>query len=243
MIKDKLIVIDLDNTIVSTIESIVNLNNKLNPNNYIEFNEQHDWKLYPMVKTGKELSNLFKLFDHKDFYKDVIVFPNAIEIINELAENNRVVICSKHSPSRIPITTKWINKVMPKVEIRFVDNFEDKGKLFDNCDYIIDDRVDVLDSFSHGTVRILYGLYQWNKDCGIYYRCMNWNEVKYYIEKYESYKEYKSYYKNNPLQFVEDYLGDIKLRSYQKAFIKGMILRDKLTREMFNREYTSKWIK
>ena len=179
MIKDKTIICDLDNTIVSTIESIVNLNNKLNPNNHIQFNEQHDWKLYPMVKTDEELSNLFKLFDHEEFYKDVIVFPNAIEIINKLAENNRVYIVSKHCESRKRLSREWINKVMPKVEIRFVDNFEDKGKLFKDCDYCIDDRVDTLDSFSEDTTCILYGSYQWNRNCNnyCYYRGMNWNEV------------------------------------------------------------------
>ena len=72
---------------------------------------------------------------------------------------------------------------------------------------------------------------------------MDWNEVEEYIETIEGYKEYTSYYKKNPLQFVEDYLGGVKLRPYQKAYIKGMILRDKLTRDMFNREYECTWIK
>jgi 5'(3')-deoxyribonucleotidase len=170
MIKDKTIIIDLDSTILDTSFTIVNLYNKLNPDNQLSYTHNHSWGFEPIIKTKEELSNLFKLFDHEDFYKDVIVFPNAIKIINELAENNSVVICSKHSPSRIPITTKWINKVMPKVEIRFVDNFEDKGKLFDKVNYIIDDRVDTLDSFSEETTCILFGFYDWNKDCDDYHR-------------------------------------------------------------------------
>ena len=99
MIKDKLIICDLDSTLIDTSATIVNLYNKLNPNNQLTFTSEHDWHFKPMINTKEELSDLFKLFDHEDFYKDVIVFPNAIEIINELAENNRVCIVSKHCVS------------------------------------------------------------------------------------------------------------------------------------------------
>ena len=185
MIKNKTIICDLDSTIVNSSLTIVNLYNKLNPNNQLSYTPNHSWGFEPIINTKEELSNLLKLFDHEDFYKDVIVFPNAIEIINELAENNSVYIVSKHSPSRKPITTKWINKVMPKVEIIFVDNFEDKGKLFDNCDYCIDDKWESFENFSEDTTCILYGMYDWNKDCTKYRRCMNWNEVKNHIESWE----------------------------------------------------------
>ena len=219
MIKDKTIICDLDSTIVNSSLTIINLHNKLNPNNQLVYTDNHSWVFEPIIKTKEELSNLFKLFDHEDFYKDVIVFPNAIEIINELAENNSVYIVSKHSPSRKPITTKWINKVMPKVEIIFVDNFEDKGKLFDNCDYIIDDKPESFENFSDKTICILYGMYDWNKDCTKYRRCMNWDEINNYIEGIEAYKEYVNYHRNNFIQFAEDYLG-VKLNLYQKAIIK-----------------------
>jgi 5'(3')-deoxyribonucleotidase len=223
MIRDKIICIDLDSCIIDTSKSIIQLHNKLNPDKYIKYKPNHDWCFSPMINTKEELTELFKLFDHEDFYKDVIVFPNAIKIINELAENNRLVVCSKHSQSRKPITTKWINKVMPKVEIRFVDNFEDKGKLFDKVDYVIDDRIDTLDSFSRETTCLLYGRYDWNKACDDYYRCMSWNEVEGYIENREKIKGYRNYYKNNLLQFVEDYMGtSIKLKWHQKFFLKHM---------------------
>ena len=182
MIKDKTIIIDLDSTLINTSLMIVNLHNKLNPSNQLVYTENHSWSFSPIVNTKEELSNLFKLFDHEDFYKDVIVFPNAIEIINELAENNRVIICSKHMETRKPITTKWINKVMPKVEIVFVYNFEDKGKLFKHCDYCIDDRIDTLDSFSEETTCILFGFYDWNKDGNYYIRKTNWNDIRNHIE-------------------------------------------------------------
>ena len=216
MIKDKQLIIDLDSTIVNSSLTIVNLYNKLKPNNQLTYTPNHSWGFSPIVNTKEELSNLFKLFDHEDFYKDVIVFPNAIEIINKLAENNRIVICSKHSPSRKPITTKWINEVMPKVEIRFVDNFEDKGKLFDNCDYIIDDKPESFENFSDKTICILFGEYQWNKDCTDYERCMNWLEVQGYIECKERTREY---FKSNRSVFNSRFKTD------------------------FEKEYTCEWTK
>ena len=182
MIKDKVIICDLDSTIVNSSLTIVNLYNKLNPNNQLSYIPNHSWGFEPIIKTKEELSNLFKLFDHKDFYKDVVVFPNAIEVINKLTENNRVVICSKHMETRKRLSREWINKVMPKVEIVFVDNFEDKGKLFDKVDYVIDDKPESFENFSDKTICILYSEYQWNKDCNYYYRCMNWNEVYNHIK-------------------------------------------------------------
>ena len=190
MIKDKIFCVDLDNTIISTIESIINLHNKLYPSKYIEFNEKHDWFLKPMINTKEDLSDLFKLFDHEDFYKDVIVFPNAIEIINELAENNTVIICSKHCESRKRLSREWINKVMPKVEIIFVDNFEDKGRLFDRVDYVIDDKWECFENFSEDIDCILFGKYKWNQDCIDYIRFTDWNSIENYIEKREIVREY-----------------------------------------------------
>ena len=209
MIKNKTIICDLDSTIVNSSLTIVNLYNKLNPNNQLSYTPNHSWGFEPIIKTKEELSNLFKLFDHEDFYKDVIVFPNAIEIINELAENNSVYIVSKHSPSRKPITTKWINEVMPKVEIRFVDNFEDKGKLFDKVDYCIDDKWESFENFSDDTTCILYGMYDWNKDCTKYRMCMNWDSVERYIKSWERFVEQR----NN------DFKEDFK-KEYDSVWIK-----------------------
>ena len=207
MIKDKLIICDLDSTLIDTSATIVNLYNKLNPNNQLTFTSEHDWQFRPIVNTKEVLSELFKLFDHEDFYKNVVVFPNAIEIINELAENNRVYIVSKHCESRKRLTKEWINKVMPKVEIVFVDNFEDKGKLFNNCDYCIDDKWESFENFSEDTTCILFNEYQWNKDCIDYYRCMNWNEVEGYIERIERFREY---FKSNRSVFNSRFKTDFK---------------------------------
>ena len=182
MIKDKVIVLDFDSCIIDTSKSIIQLHNKLNPDKYIEYNPNHDWNFSPMINTKEELTELFKLFDHKDFYGDtLVVFPNAIEVINRLAEDNKVYIVSKHMESRKPLTTKWVNKVMPKVEVAFVDNFEDKGKLFDNAFCIIDDRIDCLNSFNSNVHKICFSNFQWNQDWN-YTRCCSWSNIMFSLD-------------------------------------------------------------
>ena len=184
MIKDKLIMIDLDSTILDTSSTIISLHNRLYPSKYIEFTSEHDWQFRPMIDSKEELSDLFKLFDHEDFYKDVIVFPNAIEIINKLAENNRVVICSKHNESRKRLSTEWINKVMPKVEIIFVDSF-DKSVAVPRGEFVdifIDDKPEALYSMGYVAEHcICYGSYQWNQEWNGD-RSLNWVNVRSKIE-------------------------------------------------------------
>lgn len=174
------IAIDLDNVILDVPTTIINLHNELNKNK-LEYKicDNLDWKFKPLVKTDEELAELFKLFDHVDFYKDAITFPNAIQIINELSMQNNVCIISKHMDSRKPLTQKWIYETFPTIKLIFVDNFEDKGRVLKEfgADIIIDDRVDALES-CEGIVpyRICYGQYQWNKDYkGL--RASDWSEL------------------------------------------------------------------
>ena len=196
IIRDKIICIDLDNTIISTPESLVNLHNKINPNNKLTLPNNINWDFSPMINTKEELSELFKLFDNEDFYGDtLVVYSGAIEVINRLAEDNKVYIVSKHMESRKPLTTAWVNKVMPKVKVRFVNNFSDKGEMFKDIkvDIAIDDRIDCLSSFDGSIFKILFGGYQWNKfdnyskeeKEGIIARAFGWIDVKYILKLYE----------------------------------------------------------
>lgn len=175
------IICDLDSTIINTSLSIINLYNKLN-NNKIEYIENHSWNWYPMIKAKEELSEVFKLFDNKDFYGDtLVVFPDAIEVINELSKNNRVIIATKHDESRRSISREYIYKTFPNVELVFLDSFDKscvvKNMLIDKPLCFIDDRPDALMSMQ-GLVPhlIAYNTYQWNEDWeGL--RANNWKEL------------------------------------------------------------------
>jgi len=60
MIKNKTIICDLDSTIVNSSLTIVNLYNKLNPNNQLSYTPNHSWGFEPIINTKEDLSDLFK---------------------------------------------------------------------------------------------------------------------------------------------------------------------------------------
>lgn len=177
------IALDLDNTIINTPKIIFNLHNKLSSYkiNYAD-NIDLQWDFKPLVNTKEELTELFELFDDPEFYDDVIAFDNAIEIINQLSMKNEVVIISKHMDSRKPLTSKWVSKTFSTVNLIFVDNFEDKGKILNGFDIILDDRLDAIESCK-GLVKycIVYGDYHWNREYqGL--RANNWLEFKQFVD-------------------------------------------------------------
>lgn len=175
----KTYVIDLDSTIIDTSKSIINLHNKLNPNNQIDFIQNHDWLFYPMIKTKEELGELFKLFDHEDFYSSdtLVIMENAVKIINELSMQNKVVICSKHDNIRRNITLEWIYKTFPTVDVIFTDTFD--KSIVGKVDIALDDKIEALSSIN-AKYRLLYGTYDWNKnESGLRVNC--WLEFSQFV--------------------------------------------------------------
>ena len=172
------IITDLDSTIISTGNTIIKVWNKLNPNKQLNDKIEPVWDFSNILKdTDIELKELFTMFDKQEFYDNVIVFDNAINIINKLAESNEVIICSKHNESRKPLTTKWINENFKNVKIMYVDNFRDK--LLIPCDIRVDDKIECLQD--NKSFNVCYGNYDWNKDYNGM-RCYNWKQVEQCID-------------------------------------------------------------
>jgi 5'(3')-deoxyribonucleotidase len=189
------IAIDLDNTILNTPATIINLHNRLS-NNKLEYNDTINlgWKFNPIIKTDEELTELFKLFDNSDFYKEAITYKNAIEIVNKLSMQNKVIIISKHMESRKPLTREWVNRIFPTVGLAFVDNFEDKGQILKEYDLIIDDRVDALESCKNIVpYRICFGDYTWNQEwSGI--KFTDWNRIFNFVKTINQIRKIKTKY-------------------------------------------------
>lgn len=176
------IVLDLDNTILDTPYTIVELWNKLNPNRQLKYVEDIEWDFSNILEgTDVTLTELFTLFDNEGFYDNAVVFEGAIDVINEISQRHEVIICSKHDEIRKDITTKWINKTFPNVKIMFVDNFENKKDL--ECDLIIDDKLESLGG--KAKLSVCYGDYKWNQEWQKV-RVTKWCQVKSIIEFLES---------------------------------------------------------
>jgi 5'(3')-deoxyribonucleotidase len=189
----EVLILDLDSTIIDTSKSIINLHNKLSDKKII-YTPNHDWNWYPMIKTKEELSELFKLFDHKDFYGEtLVVFDNAVEIINDLSMRYRIIIASKHDMIRRSITREWIYKTFPNTELVFLDSFDKscvaKNIFMDKCLCFLDDKPEALISMMGLVAYIVsFNTYQWNSDWSGY-RVNSWLEFKQFIANLEKLDE------------------------------------------------------
>lgn len=170
------ILIDLDWTLYDVTKQLISMWNKYNPDRPLKYKSNTDWKFHKILDgTAVELKELFTIFDKEDFYDNVHMFDYAEKYINQLSKKHEVIICTKHSNSRKPITEKFIKDRFSKCKLLFVDSFEDKRNI--DCDIIIDDKIECLNG--KAKYSICYGLYEWNKD--IKYDCIravNWYEVE-----------------------------------------------------------------
>ena len=193
------IVIDLDDTIINTGETVINLYNKKYPKEKLIYIENHKWGFAPIIKTEEQFNKIMNLFEEEDFYENIIIRDNSVQIINKLSKIFNIIICSKHSEKRRGITLKWIRQVMPKVKVSFVDEFEEKYKIANKADIIIDDKPESFFKLSKKVIPILFGNYEWNKG-NDYLRANNWNELEFLIltiiEAKKNNSKTNSYYVN-----------------------------------------------
>lgn len=176
----QILVVDWDSTVIDTSKTIINLHNKLFENK-IEYIKDHDWKFKPMINSEEELKELFKLFDNEHFYDKGVIEPinNAIESIKMLSETYKIVICSKHEVSRRKLTRKYIEETFKNhdVSVKFVNSFNEKANLFKNKDVkaVIDDKIECFEGFNDNCIKILFGDYQWNRNCsGNFSKISDW---------------------------------------------------------------------
>ncbi len=58
----------------------------------------------------------------------------------------------------------------------------------------------------------------------------------------ERYENFKDYYKNNPVAFVEDFCPDIKLHTYQKVMLNTIMAKDKSISFINSRRNQKLWL-
>jgi len=192
------ILIDLDNTIIDSATMVMSLYNKLYSDK-IKFDKKLKalrWDFSPYV-TVSQLPNLLALFEHEDFYSDVKVIGNALNVINSISKTNDVTICSKHTEGRKVYTEEWVNRYLPNVKLNFVSEFEDKAKINSNVQMVIDDRIDCLNTFPKEVYKICFGFYDWNKDFVSDKKLIqtdNWDFIHKIIQGYDKYYEWRNKY-------------------------------------------------
>lgn len=174
------ILVDWDNVVCLSSVTIPTLWNYLHPTKQVKVlkAEEVKWDFSNVLEgTDISLKDLLSAFDYKYFYNHAVYVDGAIETINELSKEHEITIVSKHMDSRKELTTKYINYLLPNVQIHFVDRFEDKKNI--NADIIIDDKEECLGGVQ--TLSILFGNYEYNQDYkGL--RCNNWSTIKRYFD-------------------------------------------------------------
>nr|DAH73333.1 MAG TPA: 5' nucleotidase [Caudoviricetes sp.] len=165
-------VFDLDNCLIDSPMTIMNMYNEDNGTNHLIDYNKLDWDFAPYIEKNK-VGEILKYFSDDRFYQDkyLVVFDNIIDVINELTEQGyKVAICSQHHPKRISNTLQWVSKVIPKVDCLFVDNFHEKGEKIGKCHIFFDDNIESLNSMEgHADYIVCVGYYNWNK---------NWEDIR-----------------------------------------------------------------
>lgn len=139
----KVILIDLDNTLVNSTNGIIewaktkygiNINtNSDNCNNYNNYN----------VNTWHPTLKLEQAFEEHEFFYNLKPYPYAIEAIQNLALIHDVIICTAPTSHLFKTSadqkTRWINDYLPKLNSKPTKLILCDDKTLIRGDYLIDD--------------------------------------------------------------------------------------------------------
>lgn len=131
-------------------------------------------KIYDVVPK-EHLATVRQFPHHPDFFRDLPVFDNAVEVIKELSQVYRVYFASAamEYPSSFDAKYAWLKKHFPFInDLNFIFCGY-KGML--NCDYLIDDSSCHIDVFS-GTGYLFNAAHNHFEEG--YNRVHSWSEIK-----------------------------------------------------------------
>lgn len=180
--------IDLDEVVYKSISKFIEIfNKKYNIN--IDFKKVKKWDFSDVCKFQYE-GEIEDIFAQEDFYKDIKLYENSIDVINNLKKNHQVKFISIGTPNnvinKIKTTTSLFNDVS---QIMLIKNSSMFGKEDIDMRYsvLIDDHSKNLLS-SNATFKILFEPYEnrmeYNKNWkGLVAK--NWIEVEEIINKIE----------------------------------------------------------
>ena len=185
------IIIDIDNVVVDSISTLVNIHNYRHPENkYLNINKNCGWNFEGLLDrelTTEEVNGMINNFEDELFYEDNIsvLEKDVVEVINDLSNKYDIIFCSRQSTNRSLRTINHFSKIFPNTYYLKAPDFN-KSEMFDIFDNdilcVIDDRIDCLESFKGiSKYLICYGDYKWNKEWNGE-RITNWKEIYKILE-------------------------------------------------------------
>lgn len=180
------IFIDFDGVIYNTVESFVNLNNKLNNIND-DWTKVKNWNFKPECCNNLTEKEIEDLFNHKELYSTKLI-KDSVEYIEKLDKKHKVFVCTVGFNYNNKNKLKLLEKYLPNIDVITISKNSElqasPGKQIINMDnsIFIDDHMKNLES-SNARYKILFQPFMpmnWNKNWkGV--RISNWKDLYDYI--------------------------------------------------------------
>lgn len=169
----KSIAIDMDDTVADTLSRHIDWYHR-RFGILLDKNEMSGKKIYDCVDS-RHLAQVRNHPHEANFFQDLVVFDNAINVIKELSQSYEIYFASAamEYPSSFKSKYDWLRKNFPFISDMNYIFCGYKGML--NCDYLIDDSSRHIDVFSGEG--ILFDAPHNQHESG-YNRVTNWLEIK-----------------------------------------------------------------
>lgn len=167
--------IDMDEVLVDTVKKLLRRFNEETSSN-IQIEDLKGTKIRKMMPEHQGV--LTHILREDGFFRDLEVFPDAIEVVKKLNDHYDVYIvtAAMDVPTSFADKYDWLREHLPFLDSQHFVFCGDKGIV--NTDYLIDDNPKQLKSFNnHG---IMFSA-EHNKDIKQWPRVNNWKEVETYF--------------------------------------------------------------
>jgi len=185
MVRKKRILIDLDDTLNRLVTKWLSVYNK-------EFNDSLckedilSWDIVSYVKPEAK-DHFFKYVVEPDFFLDMDVQPNAIEVTKKLAENYELFVVTAYSPEACLSKHRWLRENFPHIPEQNILFCKSKGII--RADFMIDDGLHNIEDFVKANpngIPIVFDA-PWNRNVGgKYVRAKDWQEVWEWFFEFEN---------------------------------------------------------
>ena len=187
------IVIDFDNTLVNSSETILRMlywKNRHKTNNTFRYNPNIlKWDFTPYAKTEEDIKFCKSQFNKQKFYDELEPMEGALEVLRELHKDYRIVVCSNRNVENVEMFITTVRNLFGDVIddiVPLIDNFD---KSIIKCHIRIDDKIECMMN-DDNSFNILFGNYGYNKKADEDYfdvRAFSWNDVLEIIKNIEEF--------------------------------------------------------
>lgn len=156
------ILIDFDNCISNSAETVVNLYKKEYKKKDITYNSKEiEWDFTPYI-LKEHLSWALRRFTSQEFYDNLELMPNCKEVLERLSKEHELIIVTKKHPDGVSMNDQWIRNNLPFIERVVYLRQDSFDKSLIQGDIIIDDKIECMLGDQDRKFGLLFGDYTYN---------------------------------------------------------------------------------